>query len=444
MNKTVNTLLRLAVAAALAIGFGKAYAFHSGGVAECGGCHSMHSPQDTALSQLLVATDQSSTCANASCHGSPGAGSYHVVTPNSALGAGQAPYNFTPGGDFGWLKKTYQWVVRNNTTIEHGEEHGHNIVAADLMYAPDGTGTSPGGSYPSAQLHCNSCHDQHGQARRNSSGNIVYPAIGSNIGPIIASGSYTNSRGNSATLPIPAGQNVGVYRLLRGQAATLPQVPAPVSFTGVPAAVAPSTYNRAENSFQTRVAYGVSATNGHATWGVWCGSCHGAMHSTGHYVHPVDQTMATLNVNYNNYVSSGDLSGQFTGDHANQGPFLSLAPFSSNTANYVTLGGLAGNAGGAANAGPTNGDQVNCLSCHRGHASAFPWMLRWQLEGEFITVADTATGTIPLWPGTDNGAGAQFARGRTEAEQRAGYYMRPATVFGVYNRVLCNKCHAKD
>ena len=35
-------LLRLAVAATFLLGFSSAYAFHSGGVAECGGCHAMH------------------------------------------------------------------------------------------------------------------------------------------------------------------------------------------------------------------------------------------------------------------------------------------------------------------------------------------------------------------------------------------------------------------
>jgi predicted CXXCH cytochrome family protein len=442
--KTVKMLLRLTVAAALAIGFGKAYAFHSGGVAECGGCHSMHSPQDVALGQLLIATDQSSTCANASCHGAAGAGSYHVVTPNSALGPGQSPYNFTPGGDFGWLKKTYSFVVRGSPVVEEGHEHGHNIVAADLGYASDGTsGNSPGGAFPVTQLHCNSCHDQHGQARRTSAGTIVMGGIiGQAPGPIVASGSYATSPGNTATNPIKAGQAVGVYRLLRGNGSTI----SGVTFAGVPAAVAPGTYNRAESTSQTRVSYGVATTGGHITWGNWCGTCHGAMHSTGNYVHPVDQSMASLIPNYTNYVSSGDLSGAFTGDHANQGPFLSLAPFTKNDGNYVNLASFA--AAGATTAtalsAPTNGDQVNCLSCHRAHATAFPWMLRWQMEGEFVTVADTATGLVPIWPGTDNGAAVQFARGRTEVEQRAGYYMRPATVFGVYNRVLCNKCHAKD
>jgi len=56
----------LALAAFAIVGFaGNAYAFHSGGVAECGGCHSMHSPTPGG-SFLLVGTDQSSACLT--CH----------------------------------------------------------------------------------------------------------------------------------------------------------------------------------------------------------------------------------------------------------------------------------------------------------------------------------------------------------------------------------------
>jgi len=441
MKNNMNIVVRLAVAAVMMLGFGQAYAFHSGGVAECGGCHSMHSPMD-AGGFLLIASDPSSTCLT--CHAASGAGSYHVATPDADLGPGIAPYNRNPGGDFSWLKKSYTWVVRGSTNTETGASHGHNIVAADFNFVADGTGTSPGGSYAAANLSCVSCHDMHGQTRRLASGAIVKGGVsGVATAPIIGSGSYDTSFGNSATKAIPVGAAVGIYRLLWGPGSVVNNV----TFSGVPAAVAPGSYNRSESTTQTRVAYGVATTGGQQTWGNWCATCHGAMHSNGNYVHPVDQALGTTIIGlYTNYVSSGDLSGAFTGNHLNQGPFLSLAPFISNTGNFVTLAGLS--AGGATTAaklaGPTDGDQVSCLSCHRAHASAFPEMLRWQMEGEFITVADTATSTIALWPGTDNGAGAQFARGRTAVEQAAGYYDRPATVFGVYNRVLCNKCHAKD
>ena len=59
---------------------GTPQAFHSGGVAECGGCHSMHSPE-AGGSFLLIGTDQSSTCLT--CHehaGDTGPRSYHVST----------------------------------------------------------------------------------------------------------------------------------------------------------------------------------------------------------------------------------------------------------------------------------------------------------------------------------------------------------------------------
>ena len=54
------------ILALLAIGvWGSAFAFHSGGVAECGGCHSMHSPDPDGF-YLLLGEDQSSVCLN--CH----------------------------------------------------------------------------------------------------------------------------------------------------------------------------------------------------------------------------------------------------------------------------------------------------------------------------------------------------------------------------------------
>ena len=44
--KGLKVSLVIMAAALLTIGLsGMAYAFHSGGVAECGGCHSMHAPK---------------------------------------------------------------------------------------------------------------------------------------------------------------------------------------------------------------------------------------------------------------------------------------------------------------------------------------------------------------------------------------------------------------
>jgi len=419
--KVVKLSLVIMAAAVLTIGLsGMAYAFHSGGVAECGGCHSMHSPK-TGGSFLLIGTDQSSTCLD--CHSGASLSSYHVLTyPAPAVGV--APANLTPGGDFAWLYKNYSFTVRGSTTNELGQTHGHNVVAADFGITADPDfPTAPGGTFPTGQLACNSCHDPHGKYRRIG-GDTTY-TIATTGAPIIGSGSYATSAVPTAT------QAVGVYRLLQGGTA------GSVTYPGVPAASAPSTYNQTEATNQVRVAYGVTATGGGKTsWGQWCAACHTGMHSTGNYVHPVDQGLgSTITGLYGTYVSSGIMTG------APATSYLSLVPFMENTGDYATLKTHASNINGYLN-GPGSSDQVSCLSCHRAHASGFPDALRWNMEGEFITVADGSGNAI--WPGTDNGAPVQFARGRAAAEMQTAYYNRPATLFGAYQRVLCNKCHAQD
>jgi hypothetical protein len=89
---------------------------------------------------------------------------------------------------------------------------------------------------------------------------------------------------------------VGAYRLLRG----LGDSSQGVVFSGVAIAIAPSTYNQSEATNQVRVAYGASGIN---TWGNWCATCHPGMHSSGNYVHPIDQSLSdAVANNYNAYV----------------------------------------------------------------------------------------------------------------------------------------------
>lgn len=417
--------LVLLVAALLALGLGgTAYAFHSGGVAECTGCHSMHSPK-AGGSFLLVGIDQSSTCLT--CHehaGDTGPTSYHISTAPADMPAGAPPKQRTPGGDFGWLKKTYTFTVRGTAITEDGSTHGHNIVAADNGYVVDPVNvTSPGGTFPSAQLACNSCHDPHGKYRRKSDGTIATTGA-----PIIASGSYATSTTPGYAEPPAAGTALGVYRLLAG----LGYAKSGVTFAGNPAAKVPNTYNRTEATTQTRAAYGHATTGGHVTWGDWCATCHGAMHSNGNYVHRVDEGLGSeIATNYKTYVKSGDL----TGDGVNG--FSSLVPFVENTADYAALASHAKN-DDTVLTGPSSADRVSCLSCHRAHASGWEYGLRWNMEGEFMVYNS-------LWPGTDTTPTVpQFARGRLAAETQAAYYDRPVTQFASYQRVLCNKCHAKD
>jgi predicted CXXCH cytochrome family protein len=419
MNRVKWSFIILgALVIALGLG-GAAYAFHSGGVAECTGCHSMHAAK-AGGSFLLIGGDQSSTCLSCHMHaGDTGPSSYHIMTADADAPAGVPPKQRTPGGDFGWLRKTYTFTIRGTTTTEDGATHGHNVVAVDMGMTADPTNTTaPGGTFPAAQLGCQSCHDPHSANRRLSDGTYVKGGVlGQATAPIIGSGSYNNS-----VIPA-AGQAVGVYRLLRG----LGDNSRGVTFSGVAIAVAPSTYNQTEATNQVRVAYGQSGTN---TWGNWCATCHTQMHSSGNYVHPIDESLGSAMANnYNAYIKSGDL----TGTSANS--FTSLVPFIENTGDIATLQSHAKNNNSYLN-GPSSSDKVACLSCHRAHATGWPEMLRWNMEGEFMVYNS-------LYPGTDNAA-SSFARGRLAAETQAAYYDRPVTQFASYQRVLCNKCHAKD
>jgi hypothetical protein len=414
--KIVRLSLILVAAVAAIIGLSTAsYAFHSGGVAECMGCHNIHDGQSA--SALLIAGDTTSTCANASCHGSASAGSYHILSPTVTPGV--PPTQRTPGGDFGWLLKTYTWSPRSGTSnTEPGEEHGHNVVAVDLPgYGADSVNTTaPGGDMDATLLSCNSCHDNHGKLRRLSTG-----AIATTGAPIIGSGSYTNS-----VAPL-AGQAVGVYRLLRGPGSTAGS--GGKTFTALFNASVASSYNTAETTTATAIAYGAGVTD-------WCATCHPDMHSatSSKLTHPVNQGFsAGVAANYNAYLGSG-LAGA--------SGFDSVVPFQTdNTTDFATLKAAAiSNVVGVGGQAATS-SRVMCLSCHRAHASGFAHMTRWQNEGEFIA----ADG---VWPGTDSpstiATAAKYAQGRTTAETLASYNGKPETKYATYQRSLCNKCHAKD
>lgn len=418
--KVARIILFTLLAALVAVGVSTtSYAFHSGGVAECAGCHSMHSPA-AGGNTLLVGTDPSSTCL--SCHqhaGDTGPSSYHVSTAAVDMPAGVAPLQRTPGGDFGWLRKTYSFLLRGEAISDNGVNMGHDITAVDAGYTGATNNTAaPGGTFLTANLGCQSCHDPHGKTRR-----LVGDTLATTGAPIKASGSYTGT----ANEPDGTGA-VGVYRLLAGPGYSK----GGATFTAAPAAKVPSTYNRTEAVSSTRVAYGAMTTPGHQTWGDWCATCHPGMHSSGNYVHPVDQQLGTtVATNYNQYVKSGDMSGG-----AGATAFTSLVPFSS-AATYTALATAT-----TSTAGPASGDRVMCLSCHRAHASGFIDMLRWEQEYEFIT---KVIGGATSYGGTDVAATDNaLSRGRTNAEKVAAYYDRPATQFATYQRVLCNKCHAQD
>jgi hypothetical protein len=428
--------LAMAISAAVMLAAaGNASAFHSGGVANCAGCHTMHNslqgatmtwnalPVGTTNAYLLKGADASSTCLT--CHHSTTNFSGYRVSSPYTSGAG--PSQRGPAGDFGWLTQSYSWLAGGGTTATSlGERHGHNIVASGFSYAADGTQlTAPGGTYDATKLGCISCHDPHGKYRVLSDGTIESgaPAQGKVYPYTKGSGSYNNSEAPSATAA------VGVYRLLGGQGYAPKSYPT-VPFTAdSPAAIAPSTYNRTEAVTQTRVAYGSGMSE-------WCKNCHNVMHSdttgTGLLRHPAGsgaELGTTIAANYNMYTKSGNLTGEDTNS------YWSLAPFETghgnDAAGRAAMQGLA-RIDNSQLGGPTETSNVMCLSCHRAHASGWDSMLRWNGRTDYLVYSGSYTGS------------ATYAQGRTDAETTAAYYGRAATTFATYQRSLCNKCHIKD
>lgn len=416
-----STQVTLAAVSALLIS-APAFAFHAGGVAQCEGCHTMHNslngaqmdtdlPQYQAGPYLLKANDQSSACLN--CHQGntdTGPSSYHSSTIDTAVDvtAGTAPLQRSPGGDFRWIK--------------YGDSRGHNIVATDFAYAADARlTTSPGGSYPAASLTCSSCHDPHGKYRRFADGSIATTGL-----PIAASGSY-----NTSIDPVANSYAVGVYRFLGGIGYT-PKSLGTNAFTNtVPAAVAPSTYNRTESASETRVAYGSSMSE-------WCANCHGSMHQDTYVsgqtgagtIHPAGdgaKLTAAIAANYASYKTSGIVDAAQTAAQA----YTSLVPFEIGSADYAVLKANATTTDANWTVAASTSNNVNCLSCHRVHASGFASMLRYGVV-DFMTTADSGGAAVYSTTTTQN------------TMLQAAYYDRPATKYGAYQRAQCNKCHAKD
>lgn len=439
--------LKLAVAAAFAFGFGNAYAFHSGGVAECDGCHTMHNseggvamtairPQFQAGPYLLQGNTQSEACLNCHQHaGDTGPSSYHISTAdvdmqllnNGTVAA--VPRQMTPGGDFGWIRADVPFAVRGTPTTNFGEERGHNIVAPFYGYnAQVAPSAAPGGTYLAANLQCSSCHDPHGKTRILDVTN-AYTTQATTGGPIMRSGSYP------AAVP-PAGYTVGVYRLLGGAGYAPKSYNAGAFSAPSPVALAPSTYNKTELTSETVATYGMGMSE-------FCANCHPSMLMNGYTSgmaglrHPAGNgapLTAAVAANYVAYVKSGVLTGVAPN-------YTSLVPFETGVANLTTLGTTTGNfAPGNGPAAATTSNVV-CLSCHRAHASGFKSMIRFGHENEFMTIADAAG--VPMYD-TSTTEGKINRGFSTQLGQETQYYGRPAGRFAGYQRLLCNKCHAKD
>ena len=131
--KVAKITLFALLAALVAVGVSTtSYAFHSGGVAECGGCHSMHAPK-AGGSFLLIGTDQSSTCLTCHMHaGDTGPSSYHISTATADMPAGMSPEAEDARRRLRLAEEELHLHGPRHHDHEDGETHGHNIVAADL------------------------------------------------------------------------------------------------------------------------------------------------------------------------------------------------------------------------------------------------------------------------------------------------------------------------
>lgn len=422
------------LSALLFVTAGQALAFHDGGVASCDGCHTMHNssggqPMATGKAAgsgnryLLRGSDPSSTCLL--CHASSVPGdSYRVVT-SPPPGPGNPPVQLSPGGDFAYLQKNYSWVnsVTGQTTASSGDSHGHNIVAADFLFFPDGRySVAPGGSYPSSNLSCTSCHDPHGKYR-----------LLDNVGTISTSGKPTIASGSYGNLPT-ATTAVGAYRLLGGVGylpASMSTTPAAAFVNNPPIAVSPPLYNRSESTNDVRVAYGNNISE-------WCANCHGSYQHTltgtsKVAAHPSGASAKLLAVadEYNAYLKSYLYTGTIGT------AYTSLVPFEEGSSDLTALTADTG-----ATTGATTGDNVTCLTCHRAHASAWDSATRWNMApGAYLTVAGS-------WPGTNapnvDGMKGENATGKTVQEYQQSMYDRNASAYALNQGSLCNKCHWND
>lgn len=135
--------------------------FHDGGVANCGGCHTLHNSADglpvtpgPANGYSLLAETPSDVCLR--CH----AQSLGAVLGMNPL----APPVEKGAGNFVFLleNELYDGAEEPAPAVP-GDAAGHNVVApAYGLDADSRHSTAPGGTFPASELGCTSCHDPHG------------------------------------------------------------------------------------------------------------------------------------------------------------------------------------------------------------------------------------------------------------------------------------------
>ena len=142
MRHALNCILAVC---AVSLATVPAFAFHSGGVGECLGCHTSFGGLNSAS-----ATD---VCLR--CHETGSGNTWGVTTTDIGPVWG--------GGAFIPLRSSNLQDQAGGLPIS-GDKAGHNVLAFLRGTNADFENTvAPGGTYLSAYLQCTSCHDPHGK-----------------------------------------------------------------------------------------------------------------------------------------------------------------------------------------------------------------------------------------------------------------------------------------
>ena len=248
----------------------RASGFHDGGVASCSGCHVMHVTEDGlpvdpaspfGNDMDLIYGSVAEVCLSCHAQSNGAVFSSDPLAPSPELGAG----NFT------FLQEdNINDAIGGMELAVSGVHAGHSIVAPSEGVSSDPVNiVSPGGSYPSNELTCTSCHDPHG----------------------------TDS-----------------FRMLRGQGST--DATGFVFLTSAPTAEGIELYFSQESR-----TYHTAYQSG---WSDWCGNCHGnnfhATDGTTSFDHPSNVILeAEYANNYNAYdgpaaITTGDYTTAYLPD----------------------------------------------------------------------------------------------------------------------------------
>ncbi len=160
----IHIFLRGALAASLILGLtaGASPGFHDAESIVCSKCHTMHYSEGGA---------EPSTSANGALNDGVGGPRKYLLYKNytdlclTCHTEGQgAPSVYSPSGSPSVLKPGGDFYYSKTTSPGYGKAFGHNpggILGLDDSFSANGN-VAPGGTFPTSQLSCISCHDPHG------------------------------------------------------------------------------------------------------------------------------------------------------------------------------------------------------------------------------------------------------------------------------------------